>query len=61
MSKSLTESSLVESFIKTVQEQIEWKRAREPATLEIREYMLDRVEQLMTDKAKESLPEQKIG
>lgn len=32
-----------------MQEQIEWKRARQPATLEIREYMLDRMEQLMTE------------
>lgn len=32
-----------------MQEQIEWKRARRPATLEIREYMLDRMEQLMTE------------
>ena len=32
-----------------MQEQIEWKRAREPATLEIREYMLDRIEQLMKE------------
>lgn len=40
---------MVERFINTVQEQIEWKRARQPATLEIREYMLDRIEQLMTE------------
>ena len=40
---------MAERFIKTVQEQIEWKRARQPATLEIREYMLDRMEQLMTE------------
>ena len=49
MSISSTESYLAEHFIKTVQEQIEWKRARQPATLEIREYMLDRMEQLMTE------------
>ena len=40
---------MAEHFIQTVQEQIEWKRARQPATLEIREYMLDRMEQLMTE------------
>lgn len=40
---------MVERFIKTVQEQIEWKRARQPATLEIREYMLDRMEELMSE------------
>lgn len=40
---------MVENFIQTVQEQIEWKRARKPATLEIREYMLDRMERLMTE------------
>ncbi len=49
MSISSTESYLVERFIKTVQEQIEWKRARQPATLEIREYMLDRMEELMSE------------
>ena len=49
VSISSTESYLAEHFIKTVQEQIEWKRARQPATLEIREYMLDRMEQLMTE------------
>lgn len=40
---------MAEHFIQTVQEQIEWKRAREPATLEIREYMLDRMEELMSE------------
>lgn len=40
---------MAERFIKTVQEQIAWKRARQPATLEIREYMLDRMEELMTE------------
>lgn len=49
MSISSTESYLVERFIKIVQEQIEWKRARQPATLEIREYMLDRMEELMSE------------
>lgn len=49
MSISSTELYLVERFIKTVQEQIEWKRARQPATLEIREYMLDRMEELMSE------------
>ena len=40
---------MAEHFIQTVQEQIEWKRARQPATLEIREYMLDRMEELMSE------------